>query len=140
MGGRIWVESPASSATGTVFHFIVKVGLSNTTSRESLAELSDLCALRVLVVDDNETNRHILKETLANWAMKPTVACSGQEALAVAQQAAALDEPFHLLLLDAQMPGMDGFTVVERIRQMPELDGITIMMLSSADQKNQVRR
>ncbi len=140
MGGRIWVESPTNSATGTVFHFIVKVGLSDTTSRESLADLSDLCALRVLVVDDNETNRRILKETLACWAMKPEVAHSGPEALAKMERAAAQGEPFQLLLLDAHMPEMDGFTVVERIRQMPELDGIMIMMLSSADQKNQVRR
>src|SRR5207253_4467584 len=49
-------------------------------------------------------------------------------------------EPFSLLLIDAQMPEMDGFSVVERIRQTPELDGVVIMMLSSADQKNQVKR
>jgi CheY-like chemotaxis protein len=89
--------------------------------------------LPALIVDDNATNRRVLYEMLRHWQMHPTAADGGLDALSELQRAAALGHPYPLVLLDAQMPDMDGFTVAERVRQTPALAGAAIMMLSSAD-------
>jgi CheY-like chemotaxis protein/HPt (histidine-containing phosphotransfer) domain-containing protein len=94
----------------------------------------------VLVVDDNATNRHILEGLLTKWHMKPTAVDSAQAALAEMKRRAASGEPFALLLSDAMMPGMDGFSLAEQIQQHPELAGLTLMMLSSADQQKDAAR
>jgi CheY-like chemotaxis protein len=86
----------------------------------------------VLVVDDNKTNRLILKEMLGNWRMNPTVADSGQAALIEMDKATKTGEPFHLALLDGMMPEMDGFALAELIRQRPGLSAMTLIILSSA--------
>jgi CheY-like chemotaxis protein len=86
-----------------------------------------------LIVDDNATNRRVLYEMLSHWQMRPTTADGGLAALSELARAVALGSPFPLVLLDAQMPDMDGFTVAERITQSSTLAGAAIMMLSSAD-------
>ncbi len=97
--------------------------------------------LPVLVVDDNATNRRILEETLSGWAMRPTCVEGGEQALAALERAHQAGEPFALVLLDAQMPVMDGFTLAERIQQRPELAAVaTVMMLSSAGQPGSMAR
>ncbi len=100
----------------------------------------DLENLPVLVVDDNATNRIILCEILRHWHMKPTPVDSGQLAVTTMKQAAAAGTPFPLVLLDAMMPEMDGFTVAEQIKESPMLAGATILMLSSADSTGDARR
>ena len=96
--------------------------------------------LPVLVVDDNATNRRILQEMLGNWGMKPTVVEGGREALAALEQARAAGKPFSLVLLDAMMPEMDGFTLAERIGHDEALAGPTLMMLSSANRREDAAR
>ena len=91
-------------------------------------------------MDDNATNRLILEEMLTNWGMKPTVVEGGREALAALERARECGSPFALVLLDAMMPEMDGFTLAERIRQDPELVGATLMMLSSANRREDAAR
>lgn len=86
------------------------------------------------MVDDNATNCRILEEVLTNWHMQPTVVESGEAALMALEQAQSDGTPFALVLLDAMMPKMDGFTLAEQIMQRPELAEATLMMLSSADQ------
>jgi signal transduction histidine kinase/CheY-like chemotaxis protein len=146
MGGRIWVESPAASpgldehSPGTVMHFTVRLRLAPGVTKRSPLELADLRELKVLVVDDNATNRRILRETLEHWQMKPTLVESGPLALIEMKRALETREPFRLVLLDAQMPEMDGFTVVEKIKQTAEFDGAAVMMLSSGDQNSQLAR
>jgi signal transduction histidine kinase/CheY-like chemotaxis protein len=130
MDGRCWVES--EPGRGSTFHFTVRVALSAQPAGSVPPE--SLEGLAVLVVDDNATNRQILGEVLANWRMKPVVADGGATALAELQRAAERGAPFALVLLDALMPGMDGFRVAEQIRRRPGLAGPTIMMLSSARQ------
>lgn len=133
MGGRLWVES--GEETGSSFHFTARFGMQKTQSRRSgNCDPMNLQGLSVLVVDDNATNRRILEDMLTNWHMKPTVVDGGPAAFTALEQAAKNATPVHLVILDANMPEMDGFTVAERIKQRPELTDATIMMLTSAGQ------
>jgi len=133
LGGRIWVESDIG--VGSTFHFEARFGVAQAEGEPpSVMALSALQDLPVLVVDDNATNRRILKDVLTHWHMHPTVVASGQAALQALEQAQQHGTPFALVLLDAMMPEMDGFTLAEQIMQHPELAQATLMMLSSADQ------
>jgi CheY-like chemotaxis protein len=94
----------------------------------------------VLVVDDNSTNRRILQDMLRHWGAAPVLAESGREALAAMQQAVDAGKPFGLVLLDNMMPEMDGFMLAEEIQRQPGLAGATLMMLSSADRRDNAAR
>src|SRR5208337_3176477 len=85
-------------------------------------------------------NRRILAEMLRRWGMRPELAASGGEALTMLQEADRSGAGFALLLVDAQMPDMDGFTLVERVRQQADLRKMTIMMLTSARQRGDAAR
>ena len=108
--------------------------------RPPLSKRESLSGLPVLVVDDNATNRRILEEQLTSWGMRPTLVASGQEALGTLQQAARDGTPFSLVLLDAHMPHMDGFTVAELIKENPDLARATIMMLTSGSHPKDAAR
>jgi PAS domain S-box-containing protein len=140
MRGTIWLESQLDR--GSTFHFTVRFGLaSGLVARRVPAEPAQLHGLPVLVVDDNATNRQILQEMLTNWGMNPTVTEGGREALAELARARAAGTPFAVVLLDAMMPEIDGFTLAERIRHDPELVGATLMMmLSSANRREDAAR
>ena len=107
MKGRIWVES--ETGVGSTFQFTARFGLSTAPARRPAAGAVDLRRLPVLVVDDNATNRRILREVVAAWGMRPREVDGGAAALAALKDAAATGEPFALVLLDGHMPGMDGF-------------------------------
>jgi CheY-like chemotaxis protein/HPt (histidine-containing phosphotransfer) domain-containing protein len=97
-----------------------------------------LRAKSVLIVDDNETNRRILKEMTAGWGMNPTCSRTGEQAIEIINRATTEGTLFHLVLLDACMPGMDGFEVVEHLRSTACES--TVMMLTSANQHGDIAR
>ncbi len=131
MGGRIWVDS--HEGTGSTFHFTAKFGIDQArdSTRKPVPPVQ-LDKLRVLVVDDNDTNRRVLEELSQNWNMRPTLAASGTEALALVSAEAGEAPPFGLVLLDYHMPRMDGLMVAERMRERWTPDQLPIILLTSA--------
>jgi PAS domain S-box-containing protein len=140
MGGRIWVES--EEGRGSQFHFTVKV--STTDAKEvkigTTAAPEILRDVKVLVVDDNATNRRILEGMLLRWQMKPFSVNGGNAALAELTTARDAGQPYELVLTDMNMPDMDGFELVEEIRHRPELCTATIMMLTSSGHRGDAAR
>ncbi|HWB11133.1 MAG TPA: PAS domain S-box protein [Pirellulales bacterium] len=138
MGGQIWLESEVGR--GSRFHFTVRLDRARPVALPPAAEPGTLVDLPVLIVDDNATNRRILEEMLRNWRMCPTAVDGGRAGLAEMQRAAASGKPFSLVLLDANMPAMDGFELAAEIGRHPQLAGATIMMLTSGDRPDDLRR
>jgi signal transduction histidine kinase/DNA-binding response OmpR family regulator len=139
MGGKIWVESEVGQ--GSRFHFTAHFGLQKLTIRTVVPrDPMTLRDMRVLVVDDNATNRQILVKMLRNWHTNPTAVESGAQAIVMLREAQGLGRAYPLILLDAQMPEMDGFAFAEVVRRNPGWNGATIMMLSSAGQRGDARR
>jgi two-component system, sensor histidine kinase and response regulator len=139
MGGKIWVESELGK--GSRFHFTSRFKVQTSPMRRVVPrDLNTLRDMGVLVVDDNATNRQILVKLLANWHMVPTVADSAANAMSILSEAKGLGRDFPLILLDAQMPEVDGFALAEYIKRHPDWKTATVMMLSSAGQRGDALR
>jgi two-component system sensor histidine kinase/response regulator len=131
MHGRIWVQSLVGK--GSTFHFTARLGIQGTPTHRPTPLLPEqLRDLHSLIVDDNFTNRRVMHGMLSRWGMRPTAVDGGRAALQAIEIAKNAGHPFPLILLDGQMPEMDGFTLAEQIQKDPGLLGATIMMLTSA--------
>ncbi len=130
MGGRMWVESEVGR--GSRFHFVAVLDRPAAGAGAPIrVEPQALEGIRVLVVDDNATNRHILHEMLASWRMRPTVAGDANSAMTALRRAAASGERFDAVISDCQMPEVDGFMLTRRIRRDKRLARTRVVMLTS---------
>jgi two-component system, sensor histidine kinase and response regulator len=143
MGGDVWVESRVGK--GSTFHFTAHFGKSRASKDRVYMnppekQHPDLCKSRLLVVDDNDTNRRILEKMLESWGVEHAVAGNVPEAMQLLEEFAARDTPFHLVISDVKMPNQDGFDLAKRIRETPHLETTRIILLTSGDIAEDRRR
>ncbi len=131
MEGTVWVESELG--VGTTFHFYVHLGIAPDQTPRRPAAFSKIAGTRVLVVDDNATNRRILQELLQLWNLKPVMAEDGEAALDTISKAMHENDPFGLILLDYHMPYLDGVGFAQQLAaRQGQLEHGPIVMLSSS--------
>jgi len=139
MGGRVWAESEPGK--GSVFHFTVPFTLSRAEIRKPVSpDAIDIAGIRALIVDDNALNRQIYREMLSKWGLIHGEARDGEGAIEEIKRAFESGEPYRLMLLDFQMPGMDGFELAEKVMESPYGAGLEIIVLTSAGQPGDAER
>ncbi|MCB0169391.1 MAG: response regulator [Anaerolineae bacterium] len=129
MGGTVWVES--NEGQGSTFFFSITVQASNNQNRPDYSNKTQLVSKRLLIVDDNETNRRVLEYQAKSWGMATQSVASGPEALDLFKQ----NHKFDLAILDMQMPDMDGITLSREIRKQQSATSIPLILLTSLSHK-----
>ncbi len=136
MRGLIWVESEVGRGSTFSFHVVLERAHESAGQSEPPA-LAGLC---VLLVDDNCASRRALEETLRAFGCEVAVAASGQEGLELASSAASEQRPFGLVLLDMQMPGLDGSEVLRRLRGDPDTQALPVILMTTAESLKTLRQ
>jgi len=138
MGGNIWVES--ETGKGSTFYFNVVLKPGTIKPRQSLLDIEEIHNLHILIIDDNRTNRFILTQILQNWNFRPVSCDNGHKGIELLKSAQKANDPFPVVLLDMQMPGIDGEETARRILNDPEINGTNIIVLTSLGQRGDVSR
>ena len=129
MGGAIGVQS--TSGQGSTFWFTARLGKQPPGTHPQSRSLETLKGLRVCCVDDHPTNRHLLKQYIADWGMRGVAVATAAEALAVLREAAKRGSPYNLAILDMEMPEMDGLGLAQAIKAEPLLTNVRLVLLTS---------
>ncbi len=130
MNGKLWVESELGK--GSAFNFTVLLGIGKEAPVPATADIMDLKGMKVLIIDDNATNRFILREALTGWGAITQEAEGGTTGLAELKRARTGGNPYRLLLLDCRMPEMDGFDVAKKIKEEHITETVVMMLTSDA--------
>jgi len=138
MGGTISVES--QPGLGSTFHFTAWLDLEEVGVEEPSGKWRSMADLRVLIVDDNATNRRIFEEVFTNWRMRPAAVDGGAAALTALENSSREGQSFAVVLLDGHMPDMDGFALAQRIIHDQRYAGTKLVMLTSAGEPEDVAR
>jgi signal transduction histidine kinase/DNA-binding response OmpR family regulator len=138
MGGKLGVDSKVGC--GSTFHFSAIFDAAPSATEEVVLGPIELGGVSTLLVDDNAISQRITCESLTNWGLRVTLAHDEPAALLAIEHAIAAGETYRLLILDMHMPAVDGFALVERIRQYPESTNTKVIMLNSAGQRGDAMR
>jgi CheY-like chemotaxis protein len=137
MGGAIGVRSRPGE--GSTFWFRLPLTLDQHPQHAMPAPAANLQDLRVLIVDDNEVNRRVLHQQVTSWGMRNGSFASGEGVVDGMRRAKSMGDPFHFVLLDYQMPGLDGAAVADTIKNDPVLHDTVVILLTSVGHWSDVR-
>jgi PAS domain S-box-containing protein len=136
MGGEMRVKSQPGEGSQFSFTLPLEVDQTAPLGQAREAQISDL---RVLYIDDNAVNRFVIGEQMNHWKIRHTCCGSGLEAIALAEDARQLGDPYQIVISDHEMPGMDGFAFAQKIKEVPTLKETLLVMMSSRGRRGDAK-